>query len=167
MKIPELIALAVSFALGTLLMFVGQIYLFSEPVLPLTMTGREIDLWLEQILWPMTWILYITGVTLSLVWIVRGLSARFIKARDVLRNGLWWWLIAILFFAGGLLLFVSLSWFNGWFNPDLSLEPLYWFPPFIFLDTLLLFWFPTALASPRAFRYLPPGAFWLRKLHGG
>lgn len=163
MKLSELIALAIVWVVATLFLFVGQIHLFKAPVLPLTMTSKEIAQWLEQILWPMTWALYLGGGLLTLIWLTMASQRRFTKTTEVLKNGLYWWLMAIALFGISLVLFLVLSWFNG----DFDLEVLYWFPPFIALDVLFLFWLPTAIASPRLFRNLPPGSGLLRKLYRG
>ncbi len=38
---------------------------------------------------------------------------------------------------------------------------------FAIVDVLLLFWLPTAIATPRTMRYVPPGSQLLRSIYGG
>lgn len=104
---------------------------------------------------------------LSLFWIAKALSSGFTKAQDVLSTGGLWWIFAIVLGVVTMLALVGLSFLNGWFDDSRNLEPFFWLLGFIIVDVLLIFWLPTALATPKSMRYVPPGSMLLRKIYGG
>lgn len=157
---------AVAF-IATVYMFQLQPYLFTAPVIPFTMPTKELDEWVNAIFWPLTWILYGLGIFVTLIWVGFAMRSQFVRAKDVLSTQIRWWLLAIGFVVVGQGSFFALSFFNEWLDGSRSSEPLLWVPLFILIDLVLLFWLPTAIATPRSLRYIPPLSMFLRKLYGG
>lgn len=166
MKTKEFIALIITGAIATVVILWLQPYLFSS-VIPFSMNSRELDNWLGKVFWPTTWMIYGLGVFLTLIWIGKAAKSRYSHANQVLANGGLWWLLCIFCGLLSLIGFLIISFFTGWLNDGQSLEPLWILPPFIVVDVVLLYWLPTAIATPRSFRYLPPFSMTLRKLYGG
>jgi hypothetical protein len=167
MNVKSFFALIITFAIATIYILLIQPYLFTAPVIPFTMPTKELDEWANVIFWPLTWILYGLGVTVTLIWIVSAARSQFVRAKDVLSTRIRWWSLALVFFVAGQGSFFALSFFNEWLDGSRSSEPLLWVPLFIIIDLGLLFWIPTAIATPRSLRYIPPLSMFLRKLYGG
>ncbi len=167
MKLSEIIALVVTIAIATVFVLLVQPWLFDYPVIPLTMANKQIQDWSSAILWPISWSLYGLGLLLTFIWIVKASTSRFTRAEEVLSTKWQWWLMTFFFIVLGIFIFMGLSFFNGWFDGKRSLEPVFWFPLFIFIDWIFLFWLPTALATPKSMRYVPPLSMTLRNLYRG
>jgi hypothetical protein len=167
MSFKNFLALTTAFAIATLYLLLLQPYLFTFPIVPFSMSARNLEEWTALVFWPETWILYLMGVFMTLCWIVKAALTRFVRATQVLSTQGLWWVMAILYVILGLGSFFALSFFNGWLDGDRTIEPLLWFPPFVVVAMLFGFWLPTAIATPRSMRYIPPLAMTLRKLYGG
>jgi hypothetical protein len=167
MKPKQFIALIIAFAIATAFVLGLQPFLFYQPIIPFSMTMNELEEWLGAVLWPITWTLYGLGVVVLFIWIWKATTSKFTRATEVLSTQGFWWLLLIIYVVLGIGIFLAIAFFNGWMDGSRSFEPLFWFPPFVFLDGILLFWLPTAIATPRSMRYIPPLAMQLRKLYGG
>jgi hypothetical protein len=167
MSLKTFLALMVAFAIATLYLLLLQPYLFTSPIVPFSMSTRNLEEWTAVIFWPQTWILYGMGIFMTLCWLSKAALTRFVRAKDVLSTQGLWWILAILYVIFGLGAFFALSYFNGWLDGSQSIEPILWFPPFVVVAMLFMFWLPTAIATPRSMRYIPPFAMTLRKLYGG
>ena len=167
MKPKDFFALIIAFAVATGFVLLLKPYLFNEPILPLTMSSNEIEDWMGTIFWPTTFILYLLGIIILFIWILKAARTQFMTATEVLSNQTFWWILLAVYWILGIVIFMSVSFFSGWMDGSKSIEPLFWFPPFVVLDGIFLFWLPTAIATPRSMRYVPPFAMTLRKLYGG
>jgi hypothetical protein len=167
MKIAEIVALVVTVAIATIVIFGLQPWLLGGSGLPLSLSRGNLDKWAAEILFPTLYVVYVLGALLLLFWIAKALSSGFTKAKDVLSTGGLWWIFAIVLGVVTMLALVGLSFFNGWFDDSRNLEPFFWLLGFIIVDVLLIFWLPTALATPKSMRYVPPGSMLLRKIYGG
>ncbi len=161
------LALMVSFAIATVFILVLQPHLFSEPIIPFTMSNKELDEWMESIFGITNWILFVLGFVFLLIWILKAVNSKFTRASDVLSTGFVWWLLFLGYCVLGIIIFMAISFFNGWLDGSKSIEPLFWYSLFVIIDGFFIFWLPTAIATPRSMRYVPPLAMTLRKLYGG
>lgn len=167
MKLSEMIALAVTVAIAVIVVFGVQPWLFSGQGLPLSLSTSRLDKWAEEILMPSLYVVFGLGILLVFLWMFKALSSGFTRTEDVLKTGGMWWLSAILLGVISLLTLVALTFFRGWFEDSRNLEPFYWLFGFILLDVLFVYWLPTAIATPKSMRYVPPGSMLLRKIYGG
>lgn len=167
MKLKDFFVLFVSFAIATGIVLGLIPYLFNEAIIPFTMSDNELEDWIETVFWMTNFFLYLLGIIILFIWILKAARAKFISATDVISTRFFWWLLLIGYWILGIIIFMAISFFNGWMDGTKSIEPLFWFPPFVVLDGVFLFWLPTAIATPRSMRYVPPFAMTLRKLYGG
>ncbi len=167
MKFKDCFALAVSFAIATGIVLGLIPYLFREPIIPLTMSSNELEDWIGTIFMTTNFILYGIGAFILFIWIFKAARTPFMTSEETLSTGFLWWLLLIIYWILGIVIFMSVSFFSGWMDGTKSIEPLFWFPPFVIINGILLFWLPTAIATPRSMRYIPPFAMTLRKLYGG
>jgi|688.fasta_scaffold1025216_2 hypothetical protein len=167
MKLKDFFALAVAFFVATLFVLVLQPFLFYQPVIPFSMTTNDLEDWLGAVFWPTTLIVYGLGIFFLFIWILKAAKSKFTNAKRALSNQGLWWLLLIINVILGLIAFFAVSFFSGWLDGEKSIEPLFWVPPFIILDAIFIYWLPTAIATPRSLRYVPPLAMTLRKLYGG
>ena len=156
MKLKDFFALIITVAVATVFVLLLKPYLFNQPVLPLTMSNNEIEDWMGAIFWPTTFVLYALGILVLFIWILKAARSQFMTATEVLSNQLFWWILLAVYWILGIVIFMSVSFFSGWMDGSKSLEPLFWFPPFVLLDGIFLFWLPTAIATPRSMRYVGP-----------
>jgi len=160
------LALLVTFAIISIWVLMVQPNLFAS-VIPFSMTNNDLQDWLGAVFVPTNWVVYSLGIICLLIWFGWAKVSRWINAKAVLSNRFWWWLLLVLYGLFSLIVFFAISFFTGWLNDGQSLEPLFIVPPFILFDITLLYWLPTALATPRSLRYVPPLSMTLRKLYGG
>ncbi len=167
MKTAEIVALVVTVAIATIVIFGLQPWLLGGDGLPLSLSRSNLDKWASEILMPTLYLIYGLGALLLLLWIVKALTSGFTRTEDVLRTGGMWWLSAILLGLITILALVALTFFRGWFDDSRNLEPFFWLLGFIIADVLFIYWLPTAIATPKSMRYVPPGSMLLRKIYGG
>lgn len=166
MKIKDFVVLLITVAIATLWIWIVQPYLFGS-VIPFSMTNNDLQDWLGAVFFPTTWILYGSGIFVTLIWLAKATKTRSIHAKQTLSHQGLWWLLLLFYGLFNLIAFFTISFFSGWLDDNRSLEPLFITPLFILFDLLILYWLPTALATPRSLRYVPPLAMTLRKLYGG
>ncbi|AMA10808.1 hypothetical protein [Picosynechococcus sp. PCC 73109] len=160
-------ALVIAVAIALVWSLLGKYYLFYQPILPLSVTNTEIDDWLADIFWLNNIISLVLGFLLLGFWIFKAYNKQFIRAELVLAKRFTWWLSALFHFFACLLIFFGTSYFLDWLDEGRYIEFWLWYPGCLLLDTLLIFWLPSALATPRSLRNIPPLAIKLRKFYGG
>ena len=166
MKIKDFVALLITWVIATLWMGIAQPNLFGS-MIPFSMTNNDLQDWLGAVFLPTMWVVYVSGIVFALIWLGKGTKGQYINAKQVLSNGWFWWLLLFFGYLFNLIVFFAISFFTGWLDDGQSLEPLFIMPLFILVDIALLYWLPTALATPRSLRYVPPLSMTLRKLYGG
>ena len=167
MKLSEMVALAVAVAIAVIVIFGIQPWLFSGQGLPLSLSTSQLDKWAEEILMPSLYVVFGLGAFLLFLWMVKALTTGFTRTADVLKTGGIWWLYAVLLGLISLLTMIALTFFRGWFEDSRNLEPFYWLVAFILVDVLFIYWLPTAIATPKSMRYVPPGSMLVRKIYRG
>ncbi|MFM1842256.1 MAG: hypothetical protein RLZZ490_992 [Cyanobacteriota bacterium] len=167
MKLSEMIALAVTVAIAVIVIFGLQPWLLGGQGVPLSLSSGRLDKWAEEILMPSLYVVFGLGILLLFFWMVKASTSQFTRTQDVLKTAGLWWLYAILLGLISLLTMIALTFFRGWFEDSRNLEPFFWLFGFLILDVLFIYWLPTAIATPKSMRYVPPGAMLLRKIYGG
>jgi hypothetical protein len=167
MKISEMIALAVTVAIAIVVIFGLQPWLLGGQGVPLSLSSSRLDRWGEEVLMPSLYVVFGLGAFLLFLWMAKASTSQFTRAQDVLKTGGMWWLSAILLGIISLLTMIVLTLFRGWFEDGRNLEPFFWLIGFLILDVLFIYWLPTAIATPKSMRYVPPGAMLLRKIYRG
>ncbi|BAW97808.1 unknown protein (plasmid) [[Synechococcus] sp. NIES-970] len=161
------LALIIAVAIAILWNLLLKYNLFYVPILPLSAGNAEIEDWLAEVFWLNNGISLGLGFLLLGLWIFKAYNKQFIRAELVLERRFQWWFSAFLHFLACLLIFFSTSYFYGWLDDSLYAEFWLWYSGCLFFDTLLIFWLPSALATPGSLRNIPPLAIKLRKLYGG
>jgi type IV secretory pathway TrbD component len=167
MKVSEMIALAVAGLIALIVIFGLQPWLLGGQGLPLSLSSSRLDRWGEEILMPCLYVVFCLGVFFSVLWIGKAFTSKFTRTLDVLNTEGLWWLYAVLIGLLSLLTLIGLTFFQGWFEDSRNLEPFFWLLGFLILDVLFIYWLPTAIATPKSMRYVPPGSMLLRKIYGG
>jgi hypothetical protein len=168
MKLAEIVALVITVAIATVIVFVLQPWLLSGQGFPLGgISLSDLNEWIEDVLGPVLYFAYVLGIVMLLIWFGRALTGNFTQAREVLSTRGMWWIMAFLLGLIPLLAMLVLGFFTGWLYENHAFEPFFWLFAFVVLDVLVLFWLPTALATPKSMRYVPPGSMLLRKIYGG
>jgi len=73
-----------------------------------------------------------------------------------------WWIICIAYGLISLSVVVGLSFSNQLIDERYFLQFLLYLFVFSIVDVFLIYWLPTAIATPRTMRYVPPGSQLLR-----
>jgi hypothetical protein len=168
MRAKNFITLITTLGLASIFVLVLQPHIFQEPMIPLSMSSRDLDTWWSNIFSPTTNIIFVAGLVTTLIWFIKATTSKYTKSSDVLGARLLWWGI----FWGYLLLsfiaFAGLNYFANNSNKPIKgiFEASLWSAPFLLLDVILLFWLPTASSTPKTLRYIPPFSMSLRKLIG-
>jgi hypothetical protein len=118
-------------------------------------------------MWPSLAVNYVLGILATLFWIAKGASFQSVKSRNTLSMENLWWIICILYGLVSLAVAIGLSFFYELIDERNFLEFLIYLSVFAVVDVLLMFWLPTAIATPRTMRYVPPGSQLLRSIYGG
>lgn len=160
-------ALMFSVAIAIIWNLLIKFNLFFQPILPLAATTNEIEAWVADVFWLNNIITLVLGFGLLGFWIWMAYTQQFIRAELVITKRALWYFLLLFHFIASFLIFLAVSYFVGWLDDGRYLEFLGWYFPCLFIDTFLLFWFPSALATPRSMRNIPWLASTLRKLYGG
>ena len=165
MKLTEIVALVITVAIATIVIFWLQPLLLNGQGIPLSLSSGRLDKWASEVLLPTMYVIYGLGVLFLFIWITKAATSGFTRTQDVLGTGGLWWLFAILLGLISILALIALTFFRGWFEDSRNLEPFFWLLGFIVVDVLFIYWLPTAIATPKSMRYVPPGSMLLRKIY--
>jgi len=153
MNVFELVRIIAITILGCILMFAVQPWLYQSQTLFLADVAPEA--WVADEYMPGAYLVAAVSIIGTLLWYFCSAGARILTSQDTSRWRLFWWIVFLmpLLSIGGALYF-----FNKSRDALLSVAFLYVF------DIFFLFWLPTATSSPAPTKFLPPGAFVLRRL---
>ncbi|MBJ7901561.1 MAG: hypothetical protein GC158_16965 [Cyanobacteria bacterium RI_101] len=167
MKPLEVVFLLITIAIATLVIFLLQPAMLSKEWGLLAAKSSSIEDWRQQLMWPSLAVNYVLGILATLFWIAKGASFKSVKSRNTLSMVSLWWIICIAYGLISLAVAIGLSFFYDLINERYFLEFLVYLSVFAVVDVLLMFWLPTAIATPRTMRYVPPGSQLLRSIYGG
>jgi hypothetical protein len=151
MKPWEIVRIIIFTVIGAALMFLGQRLIYENQIVPIQKIS--LDSWLAADYTTAALIMFGVCMFSTIVWCVLAATSKF---TDGSKTGSWmllWWLLGLLPMAG---IAITVFFINRSDEAQISLMG------FFVLDTLLLYWLPTATSSPEAVKYIPPGAFLLR-----
>lgn len=165
MKVKDLSPLICTVLAGMLLVIPLQQYLLASPDLIASLGIREPEtFWVQNVLPPLTYGIWIGGVLVTLIWIIQASQSTFSSSKSALSRRVGWFLYAGCLYLAYLVLFLVLA--NAGsvsVAMEIQLMVLLAVMP---IDILVLFWLPTAMATPGTLRYVPPLAAKVRKLIG-
>ena len=103
-------------------------------------------------------IVFAVALLTTILWTFMAAKAKAKSAAEISKWRLIWWLLVLLPI---LSIIVSIAFFNRSDDALLSLTA------FLVIDGIfLLYWLPTVTSSPGDLKYIPPGAFFIRRLIG-
>jgi hypothetical protein len=167
MKRLEILCLLIAITFATLIIFLLQPAILSSDSGRLLAQSSSIEEWRRNLMWPSLALNYILGITATLTWIAIGASFQSVKSRDTLSMETFWWILCISYGLISLAVVMGLSFAKQLIDQTYFLQFLIYLSMFSLVNVLLLYWLPTAIATPRTMRYIPPGSQLVRTLFGG
>lgn len=151
MKPWEIIRIIIFSIIGAAVMFLGQRLIYENQIIPIQKV--PLNTWLGTDYTTSALIMFAVCIAATVIWCILAAISRFNDGGSTGRWMLMWWLL-------GLLPMITIVFTVFFINR--SDEARMSLMGFFVLDTLLLYWLPTATSSPEAVKYIPPGAFLLR-----
>lgn len=142
--------------LAAALVFFIQPFLFSSGIIVLTDVD-PIDWVYEQYMWGAA-IVFTVSLIATLLWYLIAANSKAVRASVIGAMRIVW---VLLFFLPLIAIGVALAFFND------SSEALLWITAIYVIDVLLLYWFTTAISSPKLLKYVPPGSMLVRSILPG
>ena len=167
MKPLETVFLLITIFFSTLVIFLLQPAILTRELGMLAAKSNSIEEWRQSLMWPSLALNYILGITATLIWIARGASFQSVKSRDTLSMETLWWIICIFYGLINLAVVMGLSFAKQLIDQRYFPQFLLYLSIFSLVNVFLLYWLPTAIATPRTMRYIPPGSQLVRSLFGG
>jgi hypothetical protein len=152
MRSGELIRIIAIIVLGAVLMFVVQPWLYESQILFLDTDPAD---WIANQYMPAAYLVGGVSIAATFAWYFLSAKARTLQAKGMDTWRLLWW---IMFLAPILSIGGALAVFNQNKAALLVLGLLFT------ADVLWLFWLPTVTSSPEPSKFLPPGAFTIRRM---
>ena len=151
MKPWEIIRIIIFSIIGAAVMFLGQRLIYENQIIPIQKV--PLNTWLGTDYTTASLIMFGVCIAATVIWCILAAISRFNDGGSTGRWMLMWWLL-------GLLPMITIVFTVFFINR--SDEARMSLMGFFVLDSLLLYWLPTATSSPEAVKYIPPGAFLLR-----
>ena len=155
MKISEVIRIIIWAIAGMLIILWLQPWLYQRNII--SVSDVPVDAWLQNDYMTGAAIVCMVSLLSTILWYILAAAARTVSSRDVLPWQVVWW---VLFLYPVLSICAALYFFNR------SQEALPLLTGFYIFDIFFLYWLPTATSSPRNLMYVPPGAFFIRRIIG-
>ena len=122
------------------------------------------SVWIQSIMPSVTYASWICSLFSMLFWIYSAQTGLFVSSKQALLTRLTWWIYALGLYA---LMVIFLYAFIFTNSGNVATEIQYFIVLFVFpVNVIVLFWLPTALATPGTLRYIPPLAFSIRRKLG-
>ncbi|HEY9828877.1 MAG TPA: hypothetical protein V6D19_25950 [Stenomitos sp.] len=137
------------------MIFLIQPWLYRSAIGFFLVTDLDIEDWLAEQYMPGAVIVFSTALGATILWYIIARNKAVTAASDVAPMRLPWGLLLLIPIIG---ICCALYFFNKSNDALLSLTFLY------VVDTLMLYWFSTAISSPGLLKFIPPGSFTLRHL---
>lgn len=142
----------------------GWLQPFLLQQVPFSMTNKVRDEWMDSVFSPVNTGILILGIIFSLLWYIIALNVQFMNAKSVDKSGFWWWFLFYLYGLIGAIACLLVAYLNNWLG---EVEGAVASLICLCVDVVFLYWLPTAMATPKSLRYVPPFSAELRKLYGG
>ena len=168
MKLIEIVFLMIVAILALLITFIFQpVVLSADWNLIPGATRETITRWQDNLMWPSLYANYIFGAIATLFWIYQANTFMSESSKKTLQNISLWWLICGFYAFISMAVVISLSFSNNFIGQKGFMPFFFFLLCFSLLDVALMYWLPTAIASPKTMRYIPPGSRQLRSLYEG
>lgn len=151
----DVIRIVVVSLIGAAIMFLLQPWLYQNGIIPLNDVEPEAWVGDNYIIGAVT--VFLISIIAVILWYVIAAKAKVQSAKETSSMAILWWL---LFLLPVLSICAAIFFFIG--NGDALLSVT----GFFVFDILLIYWFSTAISSPRSLMFVVPGAFFLRNLLG-
>jgi hypothetical protein len=161
-RLKELLWLLAIMALG--IVIAGWLQPFLLQQFPFTMKTKEVTEWMDSVFSPVNNGILLLGILTSLFWYIRAYNVQFMKAKPVIGNRIFWFILLVLYWLIGAIACLLVAYLNNWLG---EVEGAVASLICLCVDVVVLYWLPTALATPKSLRYVPPFSAELRKLYGG
>jgi hypothetical protein len=156
MKSREVIQTIVIFLLGAVVMFLGQPWIYDNKLLRIS--DVPTTTWISEDYTIGAGIVFVIGLIATSLWTFMAAKAKAKSANEISKWRVIWWLLMLLPIIS---IIVAIAFFNRSNDALLSLTA------FLVIDgIILLYWLPTVTSSPGDLKYIPPGAFFIRRLIG-
>ncbi|HLO85399.1 MAG TPA: hypothetical protein VK203_10360 [Nostocaceae cyanobacterium] len=155
MKASEVIRIIVFSLIGALAMFWLQPLIYRSRWTGFILTDVRLEPWLSNFYMTGATVVFAVSFVCTIIWYVLAAKAQIRDGKDAERWVLIWW---VLLFPPVLSICVAIGFFRGTDQALLSLTT------FFLINILFLYWLTTATSSPGALKFVPPGAFLVRRL---
>lgn len=137
-------------------MFLGQPWFYDSKIFRIS--DIPVANWIGEDYTPGASIVFGVALLTTVLWSFMAAKAKAKSADEISKWRLIWWLLVLLPI---LSIFIAIAFFNRSDDALLSLTG------FLVVDGIfLLYWLPTVTSSPGDLKYIPPGAFFIRRLIG-
>ena len=154
MKPREIIQIIIIFILGAVVMFLGQPWFYDSRILRIS--DVPITTWIAEDYTTGASIVFAVALLTTILWTFMAAKARAKSASEISKWRVTWWLLMLLPIIS---IIVAIALFNR------SNDALWSLTAFLVIDGIvLLYWLPTVTSSPGDLKYIPPGAFFIRRL---
>ncbi len=151
----DVIRIVVVSLIGAAIMFLLQPWLYQNGIIPLNDVEPEAWVGDNYIIGAVT--VFLISIIAVILWYVIAAKAKVQSAKETSSMAILWWLF---FLMPILSICAAIFFFNRSNDALLSVTGFFVF------DILLIYWFSTAISSPRSLMFVVPGAFFLRNLLG-
>jgi hypothetical protein len=156
MKATEITRIIIIFLLGAVAMFLIQPWFYNNKLIRIS--DIPVNTWISEYYTTGAGIVFVASLLTTIFWTFMAAKARAKSANDISKWRLMWWLLLLLPIIS---IIIAIAFFKG------SDDALLSFTGFLILDGIfLLYWLPTVTSSPGDLKYIPPGAFFIRRLIG-
>ncbi|MBW4668507.1 MAG: hypothetical protein KME60_14035 [Cyanomargarita calcarea GSE-NOS-MK-12-04C] len=155
MRTSEWIRIIVFSLIGSVLMFLGQPWIYRSKFPFVRLRSVPVDAWVSNYYMPGAYVVFFASLVATVLWYLLAAKAQVKGGKDVEKWSVVWWIIFLL---PVLSIIIAIVFFKG------SDEALLSLTSFFVLDILFLYWFTTATSSPGGLSFVPPGAFLMRRL---
>ena len=151
----DVIRIVIVSLIGAAIMFLLQPWLYQNGIIPLNDVEPEAWVGDNYIIGAVT--VFSVSIIAVILWYVIAAKAKVQSAKETSSMAILWWVFLLLPIMS---ICASIYFFNQSNDALLSVTGFFVF------DILFLYWFSTAISSPRSLMFVVPGAFFLRNLFG-
>jgi hypothetical protein len=170
MKPLEIVFLLIAIFIATLIIFLLQPMLLDpgSEIFGGRFVGdtESINKLRSGLMYPSLMLNFMLGIAATLLWIARGATFQSVNSREALSKERTWWIMCISCGLVNLIVVIALSFSNQLSDERDFNQFMFLLCIFSIINVILMYWLPTAIATPRTMRYIPPGSQVLRSYFG-